>query len=108
MEKVIKNGNVAVLISSGFGAGWSTWNSGNTARTILFHSKIVKMVEEGRRSELTESWVRENCNINDDYICVLGADQLEVVWLQEGTRFIIEEYDGSESVRTTDDLSYNA
>jgi hypothetical protein len=27
MEKVIKSGLVAVLISPDFGAGWSTWNS---------------------------------------------------------------------------------
>lgn len=28
-----------------------------------------------------------------------GADQLEVEWIEEGTRFEIHEYDGSESVR---------
>ena len=26
MEKIIRDGKVAVAVSYGFGAGWSTWN----------------------------------------------------------------------------------
>ena len=26
MEKIIEDGKVAVLVSKGYGAGWSTWN----------------------------------------------------------------------------------
>jgi hypothetical protein len=33
-----------------------------------------------------------------EYVCVLGADQLRVDWVYPGTQFIINDYDGSESI----------
>jgi hypothetical protein len=108
-DKVIKNGKVAVLISPGFGAGWSTWNyDKEIANKLLFHPRIVEMVEQGRNEELTEEWLKENCDIDTKYICVLGADGLKIEWLPLGTSFIVEEYDGSESIRTHYDLTYTA
>ena len=29
MEKIVRDGKVAVAVSYGFGAGWSTWNEVN-------------------------------------------------------------------------------
>ncbi len=108
-NKVIRDGKVAVLISPGFGAGWSTWNyDEGIAAKLLFHPRIVEMVEQGRNEELTEKWIKENCDIDAKYICVLGADQLEINWLPVGTAFTLEEYDGSESIRTNNDLNYSA
>lgn len=100
MKKVIRNGKVAVLISNGFGAGWYSWHS---KKELLFHPKIVELVENDMRSEITEELCQELLN-SDDYICVLGAGDLDIVWLDEGTAFAIEEYDGAESLRTIDDL----
>lgn len=31
VDKYIENGKVAVLVSKGFGAGWSSWSSGDVA-----------------------------------------------------------------------------
>ena len=45
MEKVIKEGKVAVLVSPNYGAGWYSWNSGY--KELLFHPKLVEMVEQG-------------------------------------------------------------
>ena len=41
MKKVIENGQVAVIYSPGFGAGWYTWNQGrfpelNDGTALLF------------------------------------------------------------------------
>jgi len=99
MEKVIRDGLVAVLYSPGFGAGWFTWNMED--EQILFHPKIVAMVESGRRNELTKEWVLENLGID---IYTGGAENLQITWLREGQAFRIEEYDGSESVITVQDL----
>lgn len=41
MEKVINNGEVAVLYSPGYGAGWYTWGA---PLELVFHPKIVEMV----------------------------------------------------------------
>jgi len=99
MEKVIRDGNVAVLISHGYGAGWYTWNTEH--KELLFHPKLVEMVEQERHSEITDSWVKENLGID---IYTVGSDGLTIHWLPEGTAFHVQEYDGSERLRTIDDL----
>lgn len=100
MEKVIRDGKVAVLISTGFGAGWYTWNSNH--KELLFSPKIVEMVEQGKANQINEDWVRENLGIEDIYCG--GASDLEIHWLPVGTVFRVDEYDGSESLQTLDDL----
>lgn len=100
MEKVIKDGNVAVLYSPGFGAGWFTWNN---HPELVFHPKIVKMVEDGNQSNIDEDWMLQELGLSDIYCG--GADDLRIAWLPQGTAFTIEEYDGAESIRTNDDLT---
>jgi hypothetical protein len=103
MEKVIRNGLVAVLISRGYGAGWYTWNSDH--KQLLFHPKIVKIVEDGKRSLITEEWLKEEGIIsNEDYVYCGGAESLQIEWLLQGTAFDVEEYDGAESLKTISDL----
>ena len=106
-EKVVRNGLVAVLYSPNFGAGWSTWCSGSKEEVeiLLFHPKIVAMVESDRRSEITSDWLQTNFNI-DTYDG--GAEDLTVCWLKEGTPFAVHEYDGSESIVTHTDLPHIA
>lgn len=100
MEKVIRNGKVAVLISGGFGAGWYSWNSGQKA--LLFHPKLVALVEQGKQSQIDEEWMENELGLSDIYCG--GTKDLTIEWLPEGSAFTIEEYDGSESIRTLDDL----
>ena len=100
MEKVIRNGKVAVLYSPGFGAGWYSWNSN---KELLFHPKLVEMVENNRQSEITTQWIQKNLGINNVYCG--GADDLQIEWLDEGTVFEIDEYDGSESIITLGNLT---
>jgi len=100
MEKVIRDGKVAVLISHGFGEGWYTWNIEH--KILLFDPKIVEMVEKGKSKEIDEDWVKENLGIEDVYCG--GAYNLQIHWLPIGTAFQIEDYDGAESLRTINDL----
>ena len=101
MDKLIRDGKVAVLVSPGYGAGWYTWNSDRPE--CLFDPDIVKMVlgeVEGSISELAEQkWDQGN-----DSFYSGGADDLVVQWLDEGTQFRINEYDGSETLVTMPDL----
>jgi hypothetical protein len=99
MEKVIRDGKVAVLISHGYGAGWYTWN--RDYQQLLFHPKLVEMVEQNRRNEIDDQWVLENLGIE---MYAGGSDGLKIHWLPIGTAFEIEEYDGCETLRTMDDL----
>ena len=101
MEKVIRDGKVAVLVSPGFGAGWYSWNTRH--QQLLFHPKLVEMVEENRANEINKYWVKENLGIENVYCG--GASNLKIYWLPIGTAFEIDEYDGSESLRTSTDLA---
>lgn len=100
MEKVIRNNEVAVLISHGFGAGWYSWNTEH--QELLYHPKLVEMVEQNRANEIDEDWVLENLKISDIYCG--GAKDLQIHWLTVGTAFEVDEYDGAESLRTLADL----
>lgn len=100
LQKVIRDGKVAVLYSPGYGAGWYTW-SGH--QELLFHPKLVEMVEANRQNEITEEWILENIGLADVYTG--GASDLQICWLPVGTAFRVDEYDGSESIQTHDDLT---
>jgi len=99
MEKVIRDGKVAVLVSHGFGAGWYSWNTEHPE--LLFHPKIVEMVEQNRNKEIDDEWVLENLGID---IYAGGADGLKIHWLPIGTAFSIDNYDGNENLTTINDF----
>jgi hypothetical protein len=102
MEKVIRDGKVAVLVSCGFGAGWSTWGGEQYRETLLFHPKLIEMVEEGREREITEEWMEKEFGLEDVYVG--GTNGLYIEWVPVGTKFVIHEYDGAESLKTIDDF----
>lgn len=96
-------GLVAVLISSGFGAGWSTWAHDGEREALLFDCRLVDYVLS-RGSEGLETYTEEL-----GYTSYTGgAREVRIEWLEQGTRFYVEEYDGSESIRTFDHLSHVA
>lgn len=100
-EKYINgDGQVAVLYSPGYGAGWYTWNYEDKHKGLLFDKEIVQAI------------------IDDDYCtaidiaerkypgcCVLGIENVVIEWLEPGTVFEVKEHDGYERI---DILSYNA
>ena len=100
MKKVIRNNEVAVLISPGFGAGWYSWNTNH--QELLYHPKLVEMVEQNRANEIDEDWIEEHLGIEGVYCG--GASSLKIHWLPVGTAFEVGEYDGAESLRTLADL----
>jgi len=92
VEKLIKDGKVAVLYSPGYGAGWYSWNDD---KRLLFHPEIVQKVLDGKRHEITDKFILDLIGID---IYAGGARDLQVKWLPEGSLFEINEYDGSESI----------
>ena len=100
MKKVLRDGAVAVLYSPGFGAGWSTWNED---QNIMFDSRIVEKVEQGKQAEITTEFM-ESIGYTECFCG--GVDALEVKWVSEGDQFEIREYDGFESVHVVGEGSY--
>lgn len=101
MNKVIKDGKVAVLISHGFGAGWYTWNL--EYPELLFHPKLVEMIEQGKANQIDDIWIEDNLGIKNIYCG--GASGLRIHWLPIGTAFTVEDYDGAERLMTLEDLT---
>lgn len=97
MDKVIRDGKVAVLISLDYGAGWYTWHH---MEELIYHPKLVEMVENNQQEEITEAFIAELLGIldEDSMPYIGGAQDLVVRWLPVGTEFMIEEYDGSEYI----------
>jgi hypothetical protein len=100
MEKVIRDNKVAVIYSPGFGAGWYTWHYSKNKELLLFHPKLVEMIENNKRNEITEEWVAENIGLHDVYCG--GAGTLRIEWIPVGARFEVDEYDGAESINIID------
>ena len=88
MEKLIRDGQVAVLYSPGYGAGFYTWNAPIEA---IFDPKLVELVEKEQLDEAIDYVKATYPNAYNG-----GVYDLEVAWLPEGTKFHLEEYDGSE------------
>lgn len=98
MKKLIKDGRVAVLVSSGYGAGWSTWGSDE----MLFDPRIAQALLDA----LPEDELQDLANSLYPEECTLGVDGLYVRWIPVGKRFRVEEYDGAESLRLEDDYDW--
>jgi hypothetical protein len=95
MEKVIKDGRVAVLYSPDYGAGWYTWNTEH--QDMLFDPTVVMFVESG---DLDKVEAYATLKWPEAYIG--GIRDLKVEWIPEGTAFKINEYDGNESIEIRD------
>ena len=99
MNKLIRDGMVAVLYSPDYGSGWYTWNQDYPE--IMFDPAIVKLVEENKFDELKTYVTLKYPNIFDG-----GMDDLKVAWIPEGAMFRINEYDGDESIELKDDADW--
>jgi hypothetical protein len=81
---------IGVLVSHGFGAGWSTRNSPECA----LDQELVQAFEDN----LSEDKIMEIARINwpDNYMG--GLMDCSVYWIDKGTKYRITEYDGAESI----------
>lgn len=112
---------VAVLVSYGYGAGWSTWYHGEAEEpfAIAIDKRVVEFWLQHRddaeylkaldaykdndvkraASELFRTWGYEDVYFG-------GFDHIELRWVKAGTLFRIDEYDGAEGLVTLDDEVY--
>ena len=108
VEKYTKDGQTAILVSPGYGAGWSTWGKNELAydkRIVEFWlkhkddkeylNKLDKAFEDNEVkkevNKLFESWGYENVYFG-------GFKDIRIEWLPVGTQYRITEYDGYESI----------
>ena len=96
MKMFKRNGKVGVLVSPGFGAGFSTWNSPEMA--VAFD--LVEAFAKLDTGFVQEHWDRFMYILNEKYPDAYdgGVRDLELEQVPEGSLFRVEEYDGNESI----------
>lgn len=88
--KIVKDGEVAVLYSPGYGAGWYSWNTDHSS--CLFDPDIVQAVLAEKLDDIPamaeDKW--------GDQFYSGGYGDLKVKWVTKGCCFEVDEYDGYE------------
>ena len=106
MQKVTKmimgKPHVAIVITNGFGMGWSTeCQNPVQAQKALFSPETVDWVLAGKPADSIPDF---KLLFSDDgsgqhlYFSDCGANRLEVAWIPVGQQFVIEEYEGEEGI----------
>jgi len=96
MEKVIKGGQVAVIISCEYGGGWYSWHS---IEKMLYDPKIVEVLEDKTIDKFAAwEWIRSYAKAIYPTQVFSGEERLAVRWVPVGAKFRISEYDGKESI----------
>lgn len=106
MEKVIKDGKVAVLYTPNYGSGWSTSNYGNLTDkdVLLFDPVIVVLVEKYENGEISYSCMYDKIKYycdnkyGENAVYHGGVPDLTIAWIPIGKEFRIIDYDGYESI----------
>jgi hypothetical protein len=107
MNKFVRDGQVAVLYSPGFGAGWSSWANGNYVPDVIFDPCIVDLVLDPRyEKEDKIERIKVHCALKYPDLYLGGLDDITVEWLPQGVAFRINEYDGSESIEVKDSVRW--
>lgn len=106
MERVVKNGKVAVCYSPGYGAGWSSWADDELQETLIFHPAIVNMILEDKQNLIDKKWLIDNLGKEYESVYTGGAKNLIIEWVPQGSLVSIIEYDGDESVELYDTDNY--
>ena len=90
VQRLIRDGQVAVLVSPKFGGGWYSWNHNEK---LLYDPSIVIWLENNEHDKI-QAYLE--LRYTKEYIG--GLDGLTVEWIPVGTRFRIDEYDGAETL----------
>lgn len=92
-QKLERDGLVAVIVSPGYGAGWSTWADGKDQQKYMFDSRVAQAI---LGNSLTPVKMKE-WGYGDYEQDSHRLSQLQVVWVPKGSAVKIDCYDGNES-----------
>ena len=98
MKKVIRDGKVGVVISPGWGIGFHTLG---VPDELVFSPDLIELIEANNMQGVHD-YIQANYPEVKDY----GINSLQVAWIPEGTKFVIEEYDGAEYIMAEHDFEW--
>lgn len=103
---------VGVVISVGFGAGWSTWGGQDPCDKdfidYLLKNGIIEEYDNGLiwSVDIAQSTVEAYYPDEKTRPYCGGACGLEIHWVKEGSLIRITEYDGSESIEYLNEAGF--
>lgn len=106
IEKYVnEEGKIGVIVSPGYGAGWSSWVSDETKPRAWFamDKTLVEFKLNGADIEAVKKYIKES---GVDYCYMGGWEEAIVQWVSKGTSFLIDEYDGNETLEYADEVEY--
>ena len=103
---------IGVLVSPGYGAGFSTWYDGPNPMNLACDRRVIEYWlshqyhkgEDIRKVEQDAAAFLETLGYHNVYCG--GWGQLKLEWVPVGSLFRIEEYDGFESIEYFNDLGF--
>lgn len=95
MEKIVRDGKVAVAVSTSFGGGWSTWNDVNP-----MDARFNQLFLDGKYDEAVALCEKLDLGYAG------GAHDVDIIWVQIGREFRITEYDGAEGIEFKDEIAW--
>jgi hypothetical protein len=109
-----KHGNVAVVISPGYGGGWSTWMDIDPSNAVVAFVVLTggKATIHGAVKDDPEHSIVVDNGLGWMYLewyerGNMRGEDLRISWLSPGTAYQVSEYDGSESLETRDNMNWH-
>lgn len=107
VQKVIKDGKVAVVHSADYGN--SLYSTFPDRQELLFSPALVELIESLGPEAVTPEFIKKEFGIDVSGKAWGGFEfSLEVTYLPVGTKFHIVNDDGKESIITEKDLTLEA
>ena len=117
VELYVKRGKIGILVSPGYGAGWSTWNQKELAydKRVVdywlahkddedFMANVDSFSENDDKEEVAAFF--ESLGYHSVYLG--GFNQIVMRYVKPGVKWKISEYDGWESLETENDDDFIA
>lgn len=87
---------VAVIVSTGYGAGWSTWQTKN-AEFLMFDKKLVELVIDNNLAEIPKYLASNSITLPSSEL-----DQLDVQYVNINSYVVLACTDGYERLNEYD------
>lgn len=105
-DRVVRDGQVAVLVSTSHGAGWSTWNADRyDPEVMMFDAQLIDIVLAGGQDWIDKVRALARIKYTDAYLGGLEVG-LQVQWVPQGCLFRVVEYDGAERIELRDRMEW--
>ncbi len=93
---------VAIIISQGYGSGFSTWSSGGNMER---EKSLAEPVAFNCPNAFYENLSDINGKSFEDNKAIIDFKDLIIEWIPEGSAYSIDEYDGMETLVTINSLT---